>query len=102
MVTVSGSARLILTDSGGLQKEAYWLGVPCVTLREETEWVETVAAGWNRLAGHNRDRIVETVRSFAPPSARAPLYGDGCVSARCVDLMESLQPAALTGKTEAE
>src|SRR5262249_16375023 len=84
MVALSRSARLILTDSGGLQKEAYWLGVPCVTLRDETEWVETVSAGWNTLAGSDTNRIVQAVRSFTPPPARAPLYGNGCVAARCV------------------
>jgi UDP-GlcNAc3NAcA epimerase len=69
-----------------LQKEAYWLGVPCVTLRDETEWVETVNAGWNRLAGSDRDKILDAVRSFTPPSSRPALYGEGTVAARCVDL----------------
>jgi UDP-GlcNAc3NAcA epimerase len=87
MVALSGAARLILTDSGGLQKEAYWLGVPCVTLRDETEWVETVQSGWNTLVGAGVDRIVETVRSFRQPGLRPALYGDGCVAARCVELM---------------
>jgi UDP-GlcNAc3NAcA epimerase len=87
MVDLSRSARMILTDSGGLQKEAYWLGVPCITLRDETEWVETVNAGWNTLAGSNSEKIVKAVRSLSPPALRAPLYGDGCVAAKCVDLL---------------
>jgi UDP-GlcNAc3NAcA epimerase len=88
MVTVASAARLILTDSGGLQKEAYWLGVPCITLREETEWVETLEAGWNTLVGSNCEKIIQAVRSFVPPVLRAPLYGDGSVAARCVTLLE--------------
>jgi UDP-N-acetylglucosamine 2-epimerase len=84
MVRLEQSARMILTDSGGIQKEAYWLGVPCVTLRDETEWVETVEAGWNVLAGAGRERIVQAVRSFAPPAARPALYGDGRASERIV------------------
>ena len=89
MVALSKSARLILTDSGGLQKEAYWLGVPCVTLREETEWVETVQNGWNTLTGSDTEKIVKAVRSFCPPSSRMPLYGRDCVAAKCVQLMET-------------
>jgi UDP-GlcNAc3NAcA epimerase len=88
MVALSSSARRILTDSGGLQKEAYWLGVPCLTLRDETEWVETVEAGWNILVGSDATRIVETVHSFEPTESRPALYGDGCVAARCVDLLD--------------
>jgi len=88
MVALSASARMILTDSGGLQKEAYWLGVPCVTLRDETEWVETVANGWNVLAGADADGIVGAVNSFAVPAAHPSLYGSGCVSAGCMDLLE--------------
>jgi UDP-N-acetylglucosamine 2-epimerase len=87
MVVIARAARMILTDSGGLQKEAYWLGVPCITLREETEWVETVHNGWNILVGTARDRIVSAVRSFAPPSARPPLYGDGRAAKCCVRLI---------------
>jgi len=88
MVTASAGARLILTDSGGLQKEAYWLGVPCVTMRDETEWVETVHAGWNTLTGADYDQIIQSVRHFAPPSARAALYGDGRCAARCATLLQ--------------
>lgn len=87
MVSLSRSARMILTDSGGLQKEAYWLGVPCVTLRDETEWVETVAAGWNTLTGADTTKIVQTVKSSACPPARPALYGEGGVAKRCVDLL---------------
>jgi UDP-N-acetylglucosamine 2-epimerase len=88
MVTASASARLILTDSGGLQKEAYWLGVPCVTMRDETEWVETVDAGWNIITGADYDKIVHNVRHFAPPTERPKLYGDGHCAARCAELMQ--------------
>ena len=77
IIALERSARLLLTDSGGMQKEAYWLEVPCVTLRDETEWVETVEAGWNVLTGANRARIIAAVRSFKPPADHPPLYGDG-------------------------
>lgn len=87
MVMLEQSARLILTDSGGIQKEAYWLGVPCVTLRDETEWVETVEFGWNTLTGAHTERIVQAVRSFLPPADRPALYGDGHSAERCVELL---------------
>ena len=87
MVALVGGARLVLTDSGGLQKEAYWLGVPCLTMRHETEWVETVEAGWNVLVGPDPERIARTVRSFAPPKSHPLLYGDGTAAEKCVDLI---------------
>lgn len=87
MVELTRRARLVLTDSGGLQKEAYWLGVPCLTLRDETEWVEVVEAGWNRLVGTDAARIVAAVRTFEPPAERPAMYGDGRVAERCVDLL---------------
>lgn len=88
MVELAGSARLILTDSGGLQKEAYWLGVPCLTLRDETEWVETVEAGWNRLVGSDSNKIVDGVNSFSPRHSQTSLYGDGFAAVKCVDLLD--------------
>jgi UDP-N-acetylglucosamine 2-epimerase len=101
MITLAQSARMILTDSGGLQKEAYWLGVPCLTLRDETEWVETVETGWNRLVGSDPELIVNGVRWFAPISARPALYGDGCAAAACVKLLSQgtgqPKPARATG-----
>jgi UDP-GlcNAc3NAcA epimerase len=87
MVALAGGARLILTDSGGLQKEAYWLGVPCVTMREETEWVETVDAGWNTLVGSDPEKLTAAVNTFKPTGPRVALYGDGCAAARCVELL---------------
>ncbi len=90
IIALEKSARLLLTDSGGMQKEAYWLKVPCITLRDETEWIETTELGWNILTGADRDRIVETVRTFKAPSEHPPLYGDGKAAAHCLKaLLES-------------
>jgi UDP-N-acetylglucosamine 2-epimerase len=68
MASLEQTALLILTDSGGMQKEAMWLGVPCVTLRDETEWIETVEAGWNILVGAETEKIIHTVKNFNLPT----------------------------------
>lgn len=88
MVRLMQSARMILTDSGGMQKEAYWLMVPCVTLRDETEWVETVEVGWNMLVGANRKQIVQIVRSWNSPLEHPQLYGDGKISLDIVNILK--------------
>jgi len=80
MVGLVRRARLVLTDSGGLQKEAHWMGVQCVTLRDETEWIETLDGGWNRLAGAERSSIIDAARTvpsrprtdFGWPSRSSP------------------------------
>ncbi|WP_299238962.1 UDP-N-acetylglucosamine 2-epimerase (non-hydrolyzing) [Sulfurihydrogenibium sp.] len=64
MLKLEKNAKAILTDSGGVQKEAFWLKVPCITLRDETEWIETVNLGWNRLVGSNVEKILEAVRDL--------------------------------------
>jgi UDP-GlcNAc3NAcA epimerase len=92
MLALEQHARLILTDSGGVQKEAYLLGVPCLTLREETEWIETVEAGWNLLVGADRDAIVRAAREFHPAGVRPPLFGDGRASERIAALLARREP----------
>jgi UDP-GlcNAc3NAcA epimerase len=87
MLMLEKHARLILTDSGGVQKEAYLFGVPCLTLREETEWVETVDAGWNRLVGADQASIVHAAHKFRPVGSPPPLFGDGQASERIVTLL---------------
>jgi UDP-GlcNAc3NAcA epimerase len=89
MLRIQQAARLILTDSGGVQKEAYWLGVPCVTLREETEWVETVRAGWNVLVGSEVERIAAAIRDFWPSGPQPVLYGDGHAADRIVEVLDA-------------
>ncbi|MBN1877813.1 MAG: UDP-N-acetylglucosamine 2-epimerase, partial [Anaerolineae bacterium] len=96
MVQLEQSARMILTDSGGIQKEAYWLGAPCVTLRDETEWVETVQAGWNLLAGAETARIVAAVRNFVLPEEHPTLYGDGQVAERIGLCLQDLHSAVIS------
>lgn len=81
-------ARVILTDSGGMQKEAYFHGVPCITLRDETEWVETVESGWNQIAGSDQLNILAAYRNAkCPANFIAPCYGQGDSAARIVDLL---------------
>ncbi|MBI4203256.1 MAG: UDP-N-acetylglucosamine 2-epimerase (non-hydrolyzing) [Chloroflexi bacterium] len=92
MLILEQNARLVLTDSGGVQKEAYCLGTPCITLREETEWVETVEAGWNTLVGVDPQAICGAVKEFQPPQARPLLYGDGHTSERIVQALEGYAP----------
>ena len=87
MLSLERQAKAILTDSGGVQKEAYWFRVPCFTLREETEWVETVRSGWNVLVGTEMRRIVKEVNSLPrrkPSSKSEGIFGDGRASWKIV------------------
>lgn len=81
-------ARVILTDSGGVQKEAYWFEVPCVTLRDETEWLETVETGWNVIVGAESEKIIQYVETFKKPDFHPQVYGDGNAASKCVTVLE--------------
>jgi UDP-GlcNAc3NAcA epimerase len=87
---LASQARVILTDSGGLQKEAYWYGVPCVTLRPSTEWKDTVEVGANILVDDDPDAIAEAAANSRMPENRPQLYGDGRAAERIARLLVSL------------
>jgi UDP-GlcNAc3NAcA epimerase len=83
-------ARVVLTDSGGLQKEAYWYGVPCVTMRPSTEWADTVEVGANTLVDDDPDAIASAAANARMPSDRPNFYGDGRASQRIADVLYTL------------
>jgi UDP-N-acetylglucosamine 2-epimerase len=87
MLTLEQNADLILTDSGGVQKEAFFFATPCITLRPETEWVETVEAGWNRLAWGDGEAIVAAARQPWPDTPPPPVFGDGHASEKIVSAL---------------
>jgi UDP-N-acetylglucosamine 2-epimerase (non-hydrolysing)/UDP-GlcNAc3NAcA epimerase len=88
-LALAADARAIVTDSGGLQKEAYLLGVPCVTLRDRTEWVETVESGWNVLVDLDRDAVLAALGRPGPSRPREELYGGGHAGERICDVLDS-------------
>jgi UDP-N-acetylglucosamine 2-epimerase len=88
MIVLEENARLIATDSGGVQREAYFLRKPCLTVRNETEWTATVESGWNLLVGADPRKICAAWFSFQPPEAQPPIFGDGRAAQRIVQVLE--------------
>lgn len=83
-------AAKVVTDSGGVQKEAYFFGVPCVTLRDETEWIETVEDGWNALVGTEREDILHAIEHFNPAGTKSKSFGDGHAAERIAAIVDKL------------
>ncbi len=93
LASLASQARVIVTDSGGLQKEAYWYGVPCVTVRPSTEWVDTVAVGANVLVDDDPEALADAVASASLPRNRPVLYGDGHASERIAQVLAATIPS---------
>ena len=91
MLMLEKNACKILTDSGGVQKEAYFFKVPCITLRTETEWQETVSSGWNLLAGTDRESIIDAVNRFVEPKIHKELYGSGNASEEICHILRNMK-----------
>ena len=94
MLALERDAVAIATDSGGVQREAYLWGVPCITLREETEWIETVATGWNTLVGADAEQFRIALEK-PRPSSRPPIFGDGRAAERIAELTVAVLDEAL-------
>lgn len=87
MLCLESFAKKIVTDSGGVQKEAYFMNKPCITMRDETEWIETVETGWNRIVGTNKEMILDAIVSFNPSSTQEEIFGDGKASEKISNII---------------
>lgn len=95
MLALERNARGIATDSGGVQREAYLLGVPCYTVRDETEWPETVTGGWNKMVGRDAAGLEAAISAGMPTGERSPAFGDGRSADRIAQLLLARSPASL-------
>jgi UDP-N-acetylglucosamine 2-epimerase len=84
------NASKVVTDSGGVQKEAYFFGIPCVTLRDETEWIETVEDGWNALVGTETEDVLDAIKNFNPAGTKSKSFGDGHAAERIARILDKL------------
>jgi UDP-N-acetylglucosamine 2-epimerase (non-hydrolysing) len=90
MLTLEKNANKIITDSGGIQKEAYFFNKPCITLRNNTEWTETVEDGWNVLVGSDKEKIIYAIKSFNPEGETSLKYGEGNTRFEIKNILESI------------
>ena len=90
MISLEGNSSKIVTDSGGVQKEAFFMKKPCITMREETEWIETVENGWNILVGTDKDKILDSIVNFMPNKPQKKIFGDGNSSEKICRIIEEI------------
>ncbi|HBM75435.1 MAG TPA: UDP-N-acetylglucosamine 2-epimerase (non-hydrolyzing) [Clostridiaceae bacterium] len=90
MIQLEANSQKVVTDSGGVQKEAFFLKKPCITLREETEWVETVENGWNILVGSHEKSIIDALLNFKPSKKQMSVFGDGNASVHISDILSNI------------
>jgi UDP-GlcNAc3NAcA epimerase len=98
MLTLEENARLIATDSGGVQREAYYMGVPCLTLRDETEWIAIIETGWNKLVGADQKLILDNWFNFVHPVDHPAIYGTGTAGQRIAEIINNLGVYKLESK----
>lgn len=89
MIKLEMYCKKIVTDSGGVQKEAFFMGKPCITIRDETEWVETVENGWNTVIGTNKEKIIDAILNFMPNKRQDNIFGDGAASMKILNIINS-------------
>ncbi|KZL93731.1 non-hydrolyzing UDP-N-acetylglucosamine 2-epimerase [Clostridium magnum] len=89
MINLEMNSEKIVTDSGGVQKEAFFMSKPCITMRDETEWVETVENGWNRVVGTDKHKILDSIVNFYPEKKQENIFGDGNASEKILKLLNS-------------
>lgn len=87
MINLEMNSEKIVTDSGGVQKEAFFMKKPCITMRDETEWVETVENGWNRVVGTDKSKILDNIINFYPQNQQEEIFGDGHAAEKILEVL---------------